>query len=243
VKFVKTTPNTPVTIVLSGSDSESNPLTFDLTSLPKHGLLDGDAPYLTYTPAMDYIGPDRLRFTVSDGEFTSDPAAVTIAIAPKNTLPASTNQTVTIPNGGLGYINLSVGDADGDPIEVVILKGPRNGRIFGSGTFFTYLPNDNFGVDVFTYKPWDGRNFGSEAQVRIEQGVVAPAPPGFESVKLIDSGLFQLSMTNQLGSAFRIETSTNFSSWITLTNVSSSSGRFFFNAPATNSQIYYRAVQ
>ena len=243
VKFVKTTPNTPVTIVLTGSDSESNPLTFDLTSSPKHGSLFGDAPYLTYTPTTDYIGPDRFRFTVSDGEFTSDPAAVTIAIAPKNTLPASTNQTVTIPVGGPGYIKLSVGDADGDPIEVVILKGPRNGRLFGSGTFFTYIPNNNFGVDVFTYKPWDGRNFGAEAQVRIEQGVVAPTPPSFDSLKLLESGDFQLGVTTQFGAAFRIESSTNFANWNILTNVATSSGRFFFNAPATNSQVFYRAVQ
>jgi large repetitive protein len=243
VKFVKTTPNTPVTIVLSGSDAESNPLTFDLTSTPRHGTLDGDLPYLTYTPATDYIGPDRLRFAVNDGEFTSDPAPVTIAIAPKNALPAATNQTVTIPIGGPGFIKLNVGDSDGDPIEVVILKGPRAGRLFGSGTFFTYIPNFGFGVDVFTYKPWDGRNFGAEAQVRIEQTVVTPAPPGFESVKLVDSGMFQLSMTNQFGQAFRIDASADFKNWITLTNVTSSSGRFLFNVPTTNSQIYYRAVQ
>jgi len=158
-------------------------------------------------------------------------------------LPTSTNQTVTIPTGGPGYINLAVSDADGDPLQVVILKGPRNGRLFGTGTFFTYIPNNNFAVDVFTYKPWDGRNFGPEAQVRIEQGVVAPTPPTFDSVQLIESGVFQLSMTTQIGAAFRIETSTNFANWTTLTNVATSSGRFFFNVPATNSQIFYRAVQ
>jgi subtilisin family serine protease len=242
VKFVKTLPNTPVNIVLSGADSESDPLTFALTSLPKHGSLSGDAPYLTYSPETNYTGPDRLRFTVNDGEFTSDPAAVTIAIAPKNTLPVTTNQTIFIPIGGPGLIKLSAGDADGDPLEVVILKGPRNGRLFGSGTLFIYLPNPGSSVDVFTYKPWDGRNFGAEAQVRIEQAVGAAGPPGFESVKLVEGGVFQLSMTNQLGVAFRIEATADFKDWTTLTNATSS-GRFLFNAPVTNSQIFYRAVQ
>jgi subtilisin family serine protease len=244
VKFVKTTPNTPVGIVLSGSDAESNPLTFALTSLPKHGVLTGDAPYLSYAPETNYVGPDRLRFTVSDGEFTSDPAAVTIAIAPKNALPVATNQIVTIPPGGPGYINLTVGDADGDPLQVVILKGPRGGRLFGTGTFFTYIPNSNSGLDGFTYKPWDGRNFGAEAVVRIEQSnVQEPQGLGFDSVKLGASGVFQLSLTNQLGASFHIETSGDLSAWTTLTNVLSSSGRFLFNAPATNAQTYYRAVQ
>jgi hypothetical protein len=210
--------------------------------LPKHGSLSGDAPYLTYSPETNYTGPDRLRFTVNDGEFTSDPAAVTIAIAPKNTLPVTTNQTIFIPIGGPGLIKLSAGDADGDPLEVVILKGPRNGRLFGSGTLFIYLPNPGSSVDVFTYKPWDGRNFGAEAQVRIEQAVGAAGPPGFESVKLVEGGVFQLSMTNQLGVAFRIEATADFKDWTTLTNATSS-GRFLFNAPVTNSQIFYRAVQ
>jgi subtilisin family serine protease len=244
VKFVKTTPNTLTTIVLTGSDAESNPLNFALTSLPRHGILTGDAPYLSYLPETNYIGPDRLRFTVSDGEFTSDPAPVTIAIAPKNTLPTATNQTVSIPPGGPGFIQLAARDADGDPLEVVILKGPRNGRLFGSGTFFTYLPNIASGFDVFTYKPWDGRNFGAEAQVRIEQSSAqSNGPPGFDSVKLTSTGIFQLSITNQLGKAFRVESSADFKAWTTLTNVDISSGRFLFNAPATHTQIFYRAVE
>jgi hypothetical protein len=244
VNFIKTTPNTPVTIVLTGADAESNPLTFALTSFPKHGLLTGDAPYLSYAPETNYVGPDRLRFTVSDGEFTSDPAAVTISIVPKNTLPTATNQTVIIPVGGPGYINLDVHDADGDPLQVVILKGPRSGRLFGTGTFFTYIPNANFGFDVFTYKPWDGRNFGPEAQVQIEQSPTqSNPPPGFDSVKISSDGVFQLSLTNQIGAAFRIESTQDFNTWTPLTNVTASSGRFLFTAPATNAQVFYRAIQ
>lgn len=244
VKFVKTTPNTPVTIVLSGADAESNPLTFALTSQPKHGTLEGDLPYLTFTPQQDYVGPDRLRFTVSDGEFTSDPAAVTIAIAPKNTLPNAANQTVIIPRGGPGVIQLDARDADLDPLQAVILKGPRSGRLFGNGTLFTYIPFSNLSFDTFTYRPWDGRNFGPEAQVRIEQSSVpSNTPPGFEFVKLTPDGLFQLSLTNQFGKAFRLESSADLRDWTILTNINSSSGTFLFNAPATNAQIFYRAVQ
>jgi subtilisin family serine protease len=244
VNFVKTTPNTPVTIVLTGADAESNPLTFDLTSTPKHGLLSGDAPYLLYSPETNYMGPDRLRFTVSDGEFTSDPAAVTISVAPKNTLPTSTNQTVFIPVSGPGYINLAVHDDDGDPLQVVILKGPKSGRLFGTGTFYTYVPSSNFGFDVFTYKPWDGRNFGAEAQVRIEQSTThSNPPPAFESIQIADGGVVQLSVTNQLGVGFRIETTSDFVNWTTVTNVTTSSGRFLFDAAPTDAQLFYRAIQ
>ncbi|HUS37504.1 MAG TPA: Ig-like domain-containing protein [Verrucomicrobiae bacterium] len=244
VKFVKTTPNTPVTIVLSGADAESNPLTFALTSQPKHGILEGDTPYLLFTPQKDYVGPDRLRFTVSDGEFTSDPAAVTISIAPKNTLPTSANQTVTIPRGGPGVIQLDARDVDLDPLQAVILKGPRAGRLFGNGTLFTYIPNNNFSFDTFTYRPWDGRNFGPEAQVRIEQSSTPPvAEPRFAAVNLTAAGLFELTFTNQFGKAFRIESSPDLRAWNVLTNITSSSGNFRFSAPPSDAQVYYRAVQ
>jgi subtilisin family serine protease len=244
VKFVKTTPNTPVVIVLSGADAESNPLNFALTSQPKHGALAGDLPYLTFTPQKDYVGPDRLRFTVSDGEFTSDPAAVTIAIAPKNALPTAVNQSVSIPRGGPGVIQLDARDADLDPLQAVILKGPRNGRLFGNGTLFTYVPFSNVSFDTFTYRPWDGRNFGPEAQVRIEQSSVpVNSPPGFSSVKLSSDGLFQLSLTNQLGKPFRLEGSADLRAWTLLTNVTSGPATFLFSAPSTNAQVYYRAVQ
>lgn len=244
VKFVKTTPNTPVTIVLSGADAESNPLTFALTSQPKHGTLEGDTPYLLFTPQKDYVGPDRLRFTVSDGEFTSDPAPVTISIAPKNTLPTSANQIVTIPRGGPGVIQLDARDADLDPLLAVILKGPRSGRLFGNGTLFTYIPNNNLSFDTFTYRPWDGRNFGPEAQVRIEQSSTPPVPePRFSSVNLTAAGLFELTFTNQFGKPFRIESSPDLRAWNVLTNITSSSGSFRFSAPPTEAQVYYRAIQ
>lgn len=244
VKFVKTTPNTPVSIVLSGADAESNPLTFALTSLPKHGALSGDAPYLSYAPATNYIGPDRLRFTVNDGEFTSDPAAVTISVAPNNHLPTATNQTLVIPSSAPAYINLNVSDADGDPLQVVILKGPKSGRLFGTGTFYTYIPNSNFGFDVFTYRPWDGHNFGPEAQVRLEQSVIiVPMPIGFDSVKITSDGIFQLSLTNHIGARFRIDSSVDLNSWTTITNVESTSSRFLLDVPATNAQTFYRAVE
>jgi subtilisin family serine protease len=245
VKFVKTTPNSPIGIVLSGADAESNPLTFAITTPTKHGTITGDTPYLLYSPEKDYVGPDRLRFTVSDGEFTSDPAAVTISVAPKNTLPVAKNQTITMPLGGPGFILLDATDSDGDPLQAVILKGPKNGRLFGSGTAFSYTPNNNFGLgDSFTYKPWDGRNFGAEAQVRIEQTSLPPnTPPGFDGIRVTTTGSFQLTVTNQIGRTFRIESSADFKTWGTVTNIQSSPGTFLFNIGATNRQIFYRAIQ
>jgi hypothetical protein len=243
-KFVKITPNSPVAVKLTGADSESDPLAFALLSFPKHGGLTGVAPNLTYTPNQDYIGPDRFRFNVSDGEFTSDPAAVTFAIAPKNAVPTSPNQTITIYTSGPSPLNLDARDSDGDPIQCVILRGPRTGLLTGGGTSFVYTPNNNFlGADTFTYKAWDGHNFGNEAIVRVERSFdpPPPVPPRFQTIQLSAGGLLQLSLTNQLGQAYRLESSTNLSNWITVSNVVSP-GNFLFSTLTTNQQIYYRAI-
>jgi arylsulfatase A-like enzyme len=75
---VRTEPDTPVNIVLTGS---GNNLTYNVASQPAHGSLSGTEPNLTYTPSSGYIGPDSFTFTVSDGETTSDPATVSINVA------------------------------------------------------------------------------------------------------------------------------------------------------------------
>ncbi|MDA1192664.1 MAG: Ig-like domain-containing protein, partial [Candidatus Poribacteria bacterium] len=93
---------TPITI--SGVDPESQPLSFSLlddgspvdTLTTVNGgtvaLTDADAndsqATATYTPAADYYGPDSFEFIVSDGVLTSDPATVTIIVAPINDPPS-----------------------------------------------------------------------------------------------------------------------------------------------------------
>jgi len=43
-------PGTPKAITLTGSDPESDPLTFEIVTQPTHGLLSGTAPDVVYTP-------------------------------------------------------------------------------------------------------------------------------------------------------------------------------------------------
>jgi Big-like domain-containing protein len=72
--------NTPTPITLSGSDPEANPLTYIITSSPTHGTLSGTAPNVTYTPALNYVGPDSFTFKVNDGALDSADATVSIQV-------------------------------------------------------------------------------------------------------------------------------------------------------------------
>jgi arylsulfatase A-like enzyme len=75
--------DTPRAIALTGSDPENDPLTFAIVDDPTSGSLSGAPPNLTYTPDPGFSGTDSLRFTVRDGEHTSDPAEVTIVVRPE----------------------------------------------------------------------------------------------------------------------------------------------------------------
>jgi hypothetical protein len=54
-------------------------------------------------------------------------------------------------------------------------------------------------------------------------------------------GQIQLTLANQVGQSFRLESSIDLTNWVTITNAISS-GTFLFAAPATNDQIYFRAI-
>ena len=70
-----TTPeDTPVAVTLTGQDVDGDSLSFVVATGPSHGTLSGTSPNLTYTPALDYVGPDSFTFTAFDGTVHSAPA-------------------------------------------------------------------------------------------------------------------------------------------------------------------------
>jgi len=78
------TANQPAAITLTGSDADSDLLTFATHTGPAHGALSGFHPgtgAITYTPRHAYIGDDAFTFYVSDSFATSATATVTIHLA------------------------------------------------------------------------------------------------------------------------------------------------------------------
>lgn len=81
-QLIVTELNTSVSIELTGSDAEGDGLIYSIQTDPSHGVLDGDAPFITYTPDPGYSGLDSFTFVVNDGLDTSDPATITIHVNP-----------------------------------------------------------------------------------------------------------------------------------------------------------------
>ncbi len=75
-----TTYETALSITLTGTDADDDPLTYAIVQHPANGTLSGSAPDLTYTPDGGFSGSDSFTFSVNDGFDTSDAATVSITV-------------------------------------------------------------------------------------------------------------------------------------------------------------------
>lgn len=216
---VRTLVNTPTNITLGATDPESNPLNYHVVSRPRNGKLTGKGAVLLYSPAAFFAGSDRFQFKVDDGELSSEPATVTITVEPPNHAPTTiTNQQVVVLKNTPTPVALAVSDPDGDALNCPILKGPKNGRLYGLGTSFVYSPKPDFlGADTFSYKAWDGQTYSKQTSVNITVIALLPAnPPEFTSVEREPDGAVRLQITNPQGRRLRVEVSNDLTTWTPL---------------------------
>src|SRR5439155_16353 len=91
-----TAEDTTLTVITPGvlandSDVEGDPLSAVLVSSPTHGTLtlNSDGSF-TYTPALNYNGPDSFTYKANDGQVDSPTnATVSITVTPVNDAPGT----------------------------------------------------------------------------------------------------------------------------------------------------------
>jgi uncharacterized repeat protein (TIGR01451 family) len=155
-----TTPaNTPVSGSVTGNDAYAPGSTFSKASDPAHGTVtvNPDGSY-TYTPALNYSGPDSFTYTVclpSPNQGLCSTATVNITIAAPPTVAAVDDSYTTAyqtPVSGLA----STGDTYPNGSTFSQTSNPANGVVSGFNATtgaYTYTPNAGFsGTDSFTYK-------------------------------------------------------------------------------------------
>lgn len=177
-QHVVTQEDTPIGITLTGVDPDGNAVTYTVTGGPSFGSLSGTGPNLTYTPNLNYVGPDAFTFTVNDGALTSAPATVTIDVTPVNDPPvANPDAKVTPEDTPVGGVVTS-SDVDGGAPTYSLATGASNGTVVvnASGAY-TYTPNTNYnGGDSFTYTVVDGNGGSATSTVTITVLPVNDAP-------------------------------------------------------------------
>ena len=167
----------PVPITLMARDSDGGPLTYNIVKGPSHGSLSGTAPDITYTPELNYNGPDSFTFSVNDAKVDSDEVMISINVLAVNDTPVANPQSETMKENKSVSAALTGSDMDGDPLVFIICKEPKHGTLtldsgFNTNGRFIYTPEPYFtGPDVFTFKLNDGQADSAPATVSIN---VAP---------------------------------------------------------------------
>lgn len=176
-QVVTTNEDTSLPITLTGNDIDGNPLTYAIITPPVHGNLTGSGSSITYTPALNYGGPDNFTFTVNDGLLTSNVATISITVTPVNDTPIAADQIVTTPEDVVTAIMLSGTDTEGSLLTYTIVSPPAHGVLTGTTEALTYAPALNYnGPDNFTFKVNDG---GADSNIATVSITVTPVndPP------------------------------------------------------------------
>ena len=169
--------DTPLAVVLSGSDPEGLALSYAIAAAPQFGSLSGTAPSLTYTPNADFNGSDEFSFTVNDGAQDSQPALVSITVNPVDDAPQADAQAVVTDEDTPLAITLTGSDPEGATLSYNVTVAPQSGTLTGTAPNLTYTPSADFaGSDEFSFTVNDGAQDSQPALVSITVNPVDDAP-------------------------------------------------------------------
>lgn len=140
-------------IELVATDPDSDPLTFEVTTPPEHGVLSGEPPHLSYSPEAEFVGPDTLVFKVSDGR-DDDEGLVRIVVQPGVQLPiVPVGQSVTVQEDTPTPLDLAGYDPNGMGVAFRVTQQPAHGTLTGDPPALLYSPAPEFsGLDSIHYR-------------------------------------------------------------------------------------------
>ena len=168
--------DTPVNIVLTAYNPDNDPLTFVLTGTASSGTATADGTNAIFTPNPGKSGYAYFDYAVSDGTYWVT-GRVVVNITSVEDVPEAYGQSVSTIEDIAVPITLAGFDGDLDPITFIVVNGPSNGSLGGSGSNLVYSPNLNFnGADSFTFKVNDGKADSAPAIVNITVAAVNDAP-------------------------------------------------------------------
>ncbi|MCH8045296.1 MAG: tandem-95 repeat protein, partial [Planctomycetes bacterium] len=170
-------------VLANDADPQNDSLIAVLVDGPNSGelTLNGDGSF-QYAPDPDFFGVDSFTYEVSDGEFMSPPAMVSITVTGVNDAPVASDESYFVGLGDTLVVNSTSGvlsndaDADGDVLNASIVSVPLHGEVeLRPDGSFVYTPNPGFdGSDQFTYRASDGLSDSATATVMLFVGTFPP---------------------------------------------------------------------
>ncbi|MCX7915377.1 MAG: putative Ig domain-containing protein, partial [Verrucomicrobiae bacterium] len=166
---------TNLTLTVSGSDPDGDPLTYSASGLPASATFNPSTRVFSWTPTAGQAGTHSVTFTVSDGNLSAS-TTVTITVQAVNrppTIASPGNQTVN--EGQTLTFTVSGSDPDGDAVTFSA-SGLPTGATFDAGArTFTWTPSyTQAGTYSITFTISDGSLAASASITIVVQNVNRP---------------------------------------------------------------------
>jgi hypothetical protein len=133
--------NDNTTIVLTGTDPDNLPLTFEIVNLPSHGTAELTDNTIVYQPNIDFGGNDTIIYIASNGTKNSNVGEVLISVTCAK--PYSSNVNVTTNVNTALDVTLSGNDYLGGTITYS-LGSATSGSMSLDGNVVTYTPEQDY---------------------------------------------------------------------------------------------------
>ena len=114
---VSATAERPLPITLTGRDSATSRLTYEISAGPYYGSLTGNPPEVTYTSMEGFSGQDEFFFLVTNGSVESNPAKITIVVEPNPSDNSPPEVTETYPEDGATNVYVDDTPVSEDPSQ------------------------------------------------------------------------------------------------------------------------------
>jgi hypothetical protein len=158
-----------VTLAISGSDPDGDPLAYTASGLPAGLSLNASTGVIS--GAATTAGTYRVVVTVSDGRGGTASAGFGWTVTGVNRAPVASNSSIATSAGQAVSGILQANDPDGNQLTFSIVAQPKKGQVLITNATtgaFTYIPAAKFkGSDSFAFKANDGLLDSNIAKVSI----------------------------------------------------------------------------
>jgi uncharacterized protein (TIGR03382 family) len=170
--------NSPPTVIDVLANDTTAPdtgesLTITMVTQPANGTVTFTATNVSFTPALDFVGPTTFTYTVTDGNSGSDTATVTVDVLPVNAPPTANDDTFTVDEDSpvstfLVLANDTIAPDVGETLTVTAVTQPANGTVTFNASNVRFTPAANFnGTTTFMYTISDGNGGTDTATVTV----------------------------------------------------------------------------
>lgn len=154
-------------VLANDHDPDGDTLQILLAGPPLHGsiTINQDGSF-TYTPHLNYSGPDSFSYVIRDPSGDESLATVNLTVRGPNNPPVArdngyqVDEDGTLTIGAPGGVLANDVDPEGAPLTAQLVSGPSHGTLeLAADGSFIYIPNPGFtGTDSFVYAAFDGRD-------------------------------------------------------------------------------------